>query len=442
MPSSYHPQVSPSSSPSGQPTPASDFTWDILACLVEGQSPIDLQALTVDDRAQAHQFLYNYGYDLNDSQDRETVEDLFAEALRFIKLHFSRGHSSCPTYLTIPAEIERLNDVRDLLVWASGPRTTERQAWSCAILRVMHTIHHLDNTMRAEFFPEIKRQILDKFRQNISTTSAGVVLGTGEEQISLYGVFYKEEKSRDSLILKLLHKPKNVSEKIHDRLGVKLVTHNRLDALRVLYYLYEYNVITFANLTPGRSRNSLLNLPAYRSLLGDQIFNHRELSPKEREEYFAQLSQKFDRLTTLDQAQVQRERENYNPDSSSDYQSLQFTVHQLVKLENPGFFKTRRMRAQLEKYHLGPDLEGLLQELEGPGAEQEFRLLFPLEVQIIDKDNYFQSIEGTASHDAYKQRQQDRACLRVLAGIFALHPELNPHAPEKGANLSLPGLNF
>ena len=100
------------------------------------------------------------------------------------------------------------------------------------------------------------------------------------------------------------------------------------------------------------------------------------------------------------------------------------------------------MRAQLEKYHLGPDLEGLLQELEGPGAEQEFRLLFPLEVQIIDKDNYFQSIEGTASHDAYKQRQQDRACLRVLAGIFALHPELNPHAPEKGANLSLPGLNF
>ena len=26
----------------------------------------------------------------------------------------------------------------------------------------------------------------------------------------------------------------------------------------------------------------------------------------------------------------------------------------------------------------------------------------------------------------YKQRQQDRACLRVLAGVFALHPELNP----------------
>ena len=384
-----------------------EFSWDIIDFLLEGKSPIDLKALTVEERSQAHKFLFNYGYDYNNKEDRETVDEIFAEAIRFIKSYFVHGHSACPTYFTIPAEIERLNDVRDLLIWASGPRTTERQAWSCAILRVMHTIHHLDNTMRAEFFPEIKRQILDKFRQNITEINGQVYLGSSSDTIPLFGVFYKEEKSRDSLIMKLLHKPKNVAEKIHDRLGVKLVTYTKLDVLRTLYYLYIHNVIMFANLTPGRSRNTILDLEKCQALFAEL------------------LDSPIISLGTQTKS-MEAEKKTYNPLSSSDYKSLQFTVQELVKLENPGFFKARRLRTQLEKYHLGPDLEGLLQELEGPVAEQEIRVLFPLEVQLIDKDNYAQSIDGTASHDAYKQRQQDRACLRVLAGVFALHPELNP----------------
>lgn len=403
-----------------------EFSWDIIDFLLEGKSPIDLKALTVEERSQAHKFLFNYGYDYNNKEDRETVDEIFAEAIRFIKSYFVHGHSACPTYFTIPAEIERLNDVRDLLIWASGPRTTERQAWSCAILRVMHTIHHLDNTMRAEFFPEIKRQILDKFRQNITEINGQVYLGSGSDTIPLFGVFYKEEKSRDSLIMKLLHKPKNVAEKIHDRLGVKLVTYTKLDVLRTLHYLYIHNVIMFANLTPGRSRNTILDLEKCQALFAELLDSEQETDFAEKEKKLAQLADKLDTISPQEQAAMEAEKKTYNPLSSSDYKSLQFTVQELVKLENPGFFKARRLRTQLEKYHLGPDLEGLLKELEGPVAEQEIRVLFPLEVQLIDKDNYAQSIDGTASHDAYKQRQQDRACLRVLAGVFALHPELNP----------------
>ncbi|MGM9991737.1 MAG: TIGR04552 family protein [Candidatus Bruticola sp.] len=403
-----------------------EFSWDIVDFMLEGKSPIDLAALTAEDRAQAHKFLLNYGYDYNNKEAKDTVDEIFAEALRFIKAYFVHGHSSCPTYFTIPSEIERLNDVRDLLIWASGPRGTERQAWSCAILRVMHTIHHLDNTMRAEFFPEIKRQILDKFRQNITEVNGQVYLGSNSDMLPLYGVFYKEEKSRDSLILKLLHKPKNVAEKIHDRLGVKLVTYTKLDVLRVLYYLYTHNVIMFANLIPGRSRNTILDIEKCRAIFAELLESEKESDCIEREKRLDKLVNQLNTISAQELASMAEEKKHYNPLSSSDYQSLQFTVQELVKLENPGFFKARRLRTQLEKYHLGPDLEGLLQELEGPVAEQEISILFPLEVQIIDKENYMQSIDGTASHDAYKQRQQDRACLRVLAGVFAIHPDLNP----------------
>ena len=431
----------------GEPNKASErtkqeFAWDILSFLIEGRSPIDLAALTVEDRSQAHQFLLNYGYDYNDQQDRAALEEIFAEAIRFIKANFSRGHSARPTFFSIPTEIEHVNDVRDLLIWASGSRTTERQAWCCAVLRVMHTIHHLDNTLRVEFFPEIKKQILDKFRETIFERSDHTVcLGNGSDTIPLCGVFYKEEKTRDSLILKLLHKPKNVAEKIHDRLGVKLVTWNRLDVLRVLYYLYSHNVIMFANLIPGRSRNSILEVEKCAQLF-PQLFEVEKINdPAERSQRLEELSKNLLGLSAQAEDKMLEARKGYNPLSSSDYQSLQFTVQELVKLENPGFFKARRMRTRLEKYHLGPDLEGLLQELEGPGAEQEIRILFPLEVQIIDKENYLQSIEGTASHDAYKQRQQDLACLRVLAGVFALHPELNPLSKSKVTpSLALPGL--
>ena len=414
-----------------------DFSWDILRFIIEGNSPIDIQALTISDRSEAHRFLLSYGYDLNDPQDRGTLEDIFNESVRFIKTHFSRGHSARPSYLAIPSEIERLNDLRDLLIWASGPRNRDQQAWACAILRVMHTIHHIDNTLRVEFFYQIKQQILNRFKTNIVEKDGQVILGTGPLSVPLYGIFYKEEKTRDSLIFKLLHKPKNVAEKIHDRLGVKLVTHNRLDVVRALYYLYSRNIITFANLTPGRSRNTLIDLQIFEPVFKEMFRCFSIEDENAQREFLDKAIQRIQNISPEEDSKLTANRAEYNPSSSSDYQSLQFTVQQLVKLENPGFFKTRRMRVQLEKYHMGPDMEGLLQELEGPGAEKEVRLLFPLEVQIIDKDNYLQSIEGTASHEAYKQRQQDLACLRVLGGLFALHPEIDPRV-KRSDNLSMP----
>lgn len=405
--------------PEEQTATKSQFSWDTLRFVLEGLSPIDLPALAVANRGEAQSFLVQYGYDMENPQERDIVRDLLAEAVHFIKAYFCKGTSKHPEALVVPAEIERINDCRDLLVWASLPGINERQAWACAVLRVMHTINHLNNTMRVEFFPEIKRQVLDRFKQNIHYADDGSpVLGRGPLSVPLHAIMYKEEKSRDSLIMKLLHKTNNVAEKVHDRLGVKLVTSNKFDVLRVLRLLRQTNITMFANLTPGRSRNTLLDLDSYRQIYDQLLEVTPGCSEEELEHKFTELVEAQEAVTEAAVTDPAKANNVRNPFSSPDYQSIQFTVQQLVKLENPGFFKARRMRVQLEKYHLGPDLEGLLDELEGPGAEREMRILFPLEVQLIDKENYHKSIVGTASHDEYKKRQTEAACDRVMRQVY------------------------
>lgn len=455
-----------------QETAHHEFSWEILRFMLEGRSPIDIPSLDMRNREEAHQFITRYGYNLDNPQERDILRAVFAEAVEFIKRYFCLPSETHPETYTVPSEIERVHDVRDLLVWASSYANAERQAWSCAVLRVMHTIIHIDNAMRIESFPEIKRQILDRFKQNIHEDEAGQpVLGTGTLAVPLYGVFYKEEKSRDSLILKLLHKEKNVAENIHDRLGVKLVTHNRFDALRALRCLRQNLIIMFTNLTPGRSRNLLINLQSYRELY-DKCTEGMSATcgEEEREQRFIDLladpavAEALDRSERAGSAPAGSGSDSAcsssnvaggatgaggaagagdaaasanngaggatsgagkrvnaaNAFSSPDYQSIQFTVQQPVTLENPGYFKARRMRVQLEKYHLGPDMEGLLRELEGPDADREMRVLFPLEVQIIDKVNYDKSIEGSASHEEYKKRQIKAACDRVMFAVHSL----------------------
>jgi len=390
-----------------------NFSWEILRFILDGLSPIDLPALAVMDREEAHQFLLHYGYDLDDDEDRDVAWRIHIEAVAFIKRYFCPEDDGSGEALILPADVERPTDLRDLLVWASDRNRTERQAWACALLRVMHTISHINNTLRSEFFPEIKRQILDRFKQHVHQDGEGrLSLGRGPLSVPLLDIFYKEEKSRDSLILKLLHKPHNVAEIIHDRLGVKMVTPTRLDALLALRYLRQNHLIMFANVTPGRSRNTLVNLEHFRSLYEELTDGFKDLTEEGRDQRFLHQLQEH----SLGVAGLDSRLEN--PFTSPDYRSIQFTVQQLVKVENPGYLRARRMRVHLEKYHLGPDLEGLLRELEGPQEERELRIFFPLEVQILDEENHRRSQEGGASHSDYKKRQLRAARQRVLGPLL------------------------
>src|SRR5919108_575751 len=47
----------------------------------------------------------------------------------------------------------------------------------------------------------------------------------------------KPKKSRNSTLLKLLHKPENVAEDIFDRVGIRFIVQTPLSALQVVKYL-------------------------------------------------------------------------------------------------------------------------------------------------------------------------------------------------------------
>ncbi|GIW22812.1 MAG: hypothetical protein KatS3mg068_1819 [Candidatus Sericytochromatia bacterium] len=59
-----------------------------------------------------------------------------------------------------------------MLLIASN-KENNNQMWACAILRVMHTIAHINNDISIKFFPEIQNQILNRIWESIYVNSEG-----------------------------------------------------------------------------------------------------------------------------------------------------------------------------------------------------------------------------------------------------------------------------
>src|SRR3954454_4063 len=132
--------------------------------------------------------------------------------------------------------------------------------WACSLLKVMHTIAHIDKDVRTPYFTDIQKQIFDRFYKLIHRDSeAQLFLGERTDdplRIDLVAFETKPKKSRDSIILKLLHKPENVAEDIFDRVGIRFTTHTRLGALRVVKSLKDKMIVMPPNIKPSRSRNT------------------------------------------------------------------------------------------------------------------------------------------------------------------------------------------
>src|SRR5690606_2277011 len=51
-------------------------------------------------------------------------------------------------------------------------------------------------------------------------------------------------------------------------------------------------------------------------------------------------------------------------------------------------------------------------------GEKELRFFYPLEVQVMDYDNYLKTLSGPGSHTEYKKRQREAARKRVLGTLI------------------------
>ena len=131
---------------------------EITRVVLGGGSAVDQQGLRLADWKAARDFALCYGYDVELPHHRAHLVGAFEDAMAFLEEVILEG-----TGLDIPAPFFELQDPLELLLWASERPRGERARWSCAILRVMHTLLHVDNDLFLRFLPEIQQQIFDRY---------------------------------------------------------------------------------------------------------------------------------------------------------------------------------------------------------------------------------------------------------------------------------------
>jgi uncharacterized protein (TIGR04562 family) len=350
------------------------FPRQILDSVVGGRSVIDIPRLEIQNLSQAYGFIKTYGYDLENPHELEEIWGFHRRAISFLREKLLEAGEMIPEELT---DTYKLKDPANLLVFASEPvmQGNLRQNWSCALLRVMHALAHLEDDLFKVFSEQIRESVLRPFQAHLSSdSSAGIILGhkSDSDQIKLKSFEIKPAKSDASAVMKLLAKPEATSMGILDKMGVRLVTRTVFDVFRVVRFLVDQHIISFPNVIPDQSRNNLFPVNLFLEALNDLRRINPEASFEEIEQTLHQkLSESFDR------AEYKEKRNDF---SGGAYRSIKFIARRLIEIDAP----------------------------------HHFHFFFPYEVQIMDYDTYLKNLSGPEAHEHYKTRQRAAARRRVL----------------------------
>ncbi len=408
-----------------------NFRWEVLDVIIGGKSTIDsVTGFYIPTLEAAEHFIRNYGFDLENPIEKAHVQGHFYEALHFIKRYFLFPDNSEGARLEIPKRIHDLTDVRELFLMAcyrapnqlEDSHGTNLRNWACSVLKVMHTVAHLDQDLRAPYFPEVQKQILDRFYKHVRRDETGkLYLGdrdTDPNRVDLVAFETKPKKSRDSTLIKLLHKPENVAEDIFDRVGLRFVTPTRLGALQVIKYLKDQMIIISPNIKPSRSRNSLINMDEFKVQLADflahQEANLSRVLPQKLPEL---LNEQM--INKLEAAAIAQVVSPENPHSSEFYRAIQFTGRQLIKLKNPLYEDLRNLKVVSKSKVLDDDLQKALDRIDLKHLQKEVRFFYPFEVQVVDEASAHENERGVSAHGEYKRAQLQTAMKRVLGVLMA-----------------------
>jgi uncharacterized protein (TIGR04562 family) len=362
-----------------------DFNWDFVDVTIGGKSSIDLQQLSINSLDNATKFLDLYGYDISNSEVKLELKNIFDEAIKFIEEVLIPDPFTKKTYLKIPDEIKNEKDIRNLILISSN-RCNDMQLWSCAILRVMHTIAHINNDISLKFFPEIQRQILSRIWSAIYVNSDGEkFFGQGDDAIKIYDVEIKAKKERNSVILKLLHKIENVAADVFDNIGVRIITYDKLDVMLILRFLRKSGIFNFCNIKPSRSINHLINLDIFKEIVNKYIKKYID-GEINRQEFEMILKEETELKASIKDIYIN----DFNKYSSKDYKTIQFTIRQMIRMKYP---------------------------YDSPNSEN-YSFFFPYEMQIVDLKTHLENMFGRASHEKYKEKQLIAARKRVLGKLL------------------------
>jgi uncharacterized protein (TIGR04562 family) len=393
------------------------FSWPIMNVLIGGRSSIDLPEIQISGYDEATAFVKSYGYDPNKVHDARLMHGAICESLSFIERWLMP--KEWKNGLQPPDEVLLCHDPRDLLIWSCDRNAAfnQRRMWSCALLRVMHTIAHIEGAFRYSDIDIARDEIISRIQTIVAYDERGDSwIQLRDQRIKLHKLDWKTQKSRDSVLLKLLHKRANVAETIYDMLGLRIITEFQSDVMQVVKLLYKSHVISFPNAIPSRSRNSMIDPDDFRVQV-DAIRSDYMMGKLTDDDF----QNKLESLLIPPPAD---DKENLH--SGTEYHAIQMTCRQLIRTPRPLSTLRKNLEGELERMtsddvfarHIG-ELVNVLRNIAKLGGEDEFSF-FPFEIQVMDKRSWDINSTGKASHSKYKKSQLKAARRRVLNEILPL----------------------
>ncbi|HLW56920.1 MAG TPA: TIGR04552 family protein [Bacteriovoracaceae bacterium] len=395
------------------------FNWETFDMICSGKSSLEGTSYLKDlvTKEDVASFLIGYGFDISDPVENAELFGIFQEAIQFIRRYFLKEGNPEGLDLRLPNFLFSITNVSDLFLAANGKSlgfklNTEEAIWASVVLKVMHTILHADKDLRYRYFSTIQQQIFDRFYKFIHRDSDNNLFFKNDcgTSIPLVDFQTKAKKTRDSIIIKLLHKKENVAEELFDRIGVRIVTKNKLDTLRIIRFLVTNNIITVNNIKPSRSQNTLINLAELRI----KMFSIYKAAIREKwaeEVFYNNLNKLIDECVPVSK--------HSNDHSFDEYRAIHFTGRQLIKYKNPfmSSFNEIRKKALSDKEH---PLSQALLSIDTTPISRDVRFFYPFEVQITDADSHVRNTQGEASHEEYKKSQVRSAMKRIFKQLIEL----------------------
>jgi uncharacterized protein (TIGR04562 family) len=400
-----------------------DFPWQPLEVVLGEKSLQELRGLSIHSAEAANSFMQACGMNPVNLSHAKQCDAFFAESLKFIRsVLFTDAEKNL---LQCPKEILNSDDPRYILLYASDkqPRNRYLRHWSCSVLKVMQAILALEFSDKLSMVPKARENIFSSIRKMIvnhteSTTQencweSSILQGSqgSAKPLLIERIEWKETKTRQSILLKLLHKPEVMMEEVFDFLGARFVLYHESQIPRLLEILIDNKIVLPHMVMSSRSRNSILKITRAQNLVNEvRTWNSMGiLNPQEYENM----------IHSIPWSEPSQQSKHQNNFSSDKYKSLQFTVRYPVRIQNPAHTLVDELVRQLYNSN---DLKIVSNEANlfmKNIVPQEIVSYFPFEFQILDKKSYDQSLYGAASHERYKQSQLEAIRKRVLGGLLS-----------------------
>lgn len=322
---------------------------EAIRLVLQGNSVIDWFRLDFKTEDEIELFLKVNGYDICNVQDQKRLDKIRIEALNYLSERYPHR---------IPAELmEPDMTIQRLLMLASKSfKRSNIQMFSCMLLKIMHTINHIDGR---ELLHRCELRGSDIF--SAVEKKVGNAIRTMQDEGFHIVDFYGSHKDKFGMISKLLAKKENHAAAIYDKIRFRIITSTIADILPMLYFLGR-TICPFNYIIPGGSHNNLISFP-------------------ELLEHFPTFRHYADYLKRKSNVSRQLSFFSENEHTSSEFRVINFVSDIPIRVDEMLYT---------------PDFVDL------------GRVIFvTVEFQIMDQTNYQDNEMGDASHLKYKQRQND-----------------------------------